>query len=67
MGRPKVRVNQCAEKAIGLWSGAACNRTARCIGVNRAEMAAMAAVMRDTDGGGGPWFYQYSIKKGLLD
>jgi hypothetical protein len=66
-GRKAVRINPRAEKSIALWKGAADKRVRRELGVSNDEMACMRAVMRDTDGNGGPWFYQYAIRKGLID
>lgn len=40
--------------------------TPEMLGYSRAEGRVMGRVMRETEGDGGPWFYQYAIKKGLL-
>lgn len=36
------------------------------LGYSRVEGRVMGRVMRETDGDGGPWFYQYAIKNNLL-
>ncbi len=35
-------------------------------GYSRSENMTMKKVMKETDGYGGPWFGQFSIRKGLL-
>jgi len=34
--------------------------------ISPSEQRMMRKVMHETDGLGGPWFYRYAIKKGLL-
>lgn len=56
-----------AERAIGIWQMKGYKRIFWKLGVSKEERKTMRKVMRETDGDGGPWFYQYAIKKGLID
>ncbi|WP_086931440.1 hypothetical protein [Agarilytica rhodophyticola] len=52
-------------KAIGVKRGAESVTNSQ-RGISLGELRMMRNVMRKTDGMGGPWFYQYAIKGGLL-
>lgn len=66
VGRPIKNTSPEAARSIDLWFAPKKDRNLRKLGIRKSESLDMRKVMRETDGEGGPWFYQYAIKKGLL-